>query len=401
MLNPAFHSFFCVRLVILALTSLPALAAQPYLPESEATVVAVLSPSTVQLAASVRAQRNTPSGSDSFESPAMLLRQIVASYELAVADNSDRAYGHTLQLLSSWPVDYAWPPLLGLIKASVLQHSHEFHAALGELARLLAVEPAHEQALTMRAQINLVVGDYDAVADDCARLLQLDFDTAGVNCQAQLAGLTGRADFALDTVEQALQDPQLTLSERVELHLTGAMVAWRLDAVDQASRHFSTVLSLVPDNRYLLTNYSEWLLEQGEPEAVLNLLEAHAQLGKSFELQMIHAQALLEAGHLQAFAAARQAIDQGIDAMSRRTEERPFKLIARHALVFQQEANLARQAALANWEQQREPSDLWLLAQTAALDGHQPTLQLVADWIARTGLQDHRLQALLSPTGLP
>lgn len=327
-----------------------------------------------------------------------LMRQIIASYRLAVAEDSARAYGYTLSLFEDWPSDVPAPDFLHLIEADILQHGHDFEAARQRLATVLQQDPGNSQALQMLAQVSLVMADYQRVDEACSELRAHGYEVLAVNCRAQLDGLTGASDAALSSTEFILESRDLSAGERLELHITAATIAHRLGRVSLAERHYREALAASPDSHYVLINFSQLLQEQGRHDEVVRLLRSQDDLTTQYELQMLSLESRLATGEIDEQASELAALHEAISVMARRGEDRPHKLIAQHALAFTDDFALAHEAALANWQVQKETSDLLLLAQAAQRADQRQTLAMLRDYQEETGLQDNRLDSLLAGT---
>ncbi len=376
-------------------------ASTSYVPDSEAEVIANLSSAEVQLAARMRAENTTPNSlGNQNGSPDPDLRQVLEAYNLASGSNNPRVYGYTLTLISSWQETAEVPVLVRLIKAAVLQHGHEFSAALDELALVTAIDPENWQALQMQSQITLVTGDYAAARRYCNALDSAGHVLLASNCLAQVDGLTGAAEAALIRVESLLSENHLEAAQALEFHITAASLAQRLARPVIAEQHFRTALMLNPQHSYLLVNYADWLLNQSRAADAASLLQAHADDQNQLELQLIYAQALIESKQGEVAKPLLLTLKETFSALSRRETERPNKLLARYALLFSGDLELAHRAALLNWQIQKEPSDALLLARSALAAGELESLQLLAQWRGNQGLQDRRLDVLLSEAGL-
>lgn len=381
-----------MALLSLAITSSAIHAADGKLPDSPDTVIATLSDSVITLAAiarqSDRIDRNI------FD-PGSYLRNIRSTYELATRENNARAYGHTLQLLEQWPAAQPMPDTARLIKAAVLQHSHHFDEAATELALIPAHSTARRTAAQMLAQISLTAGHYDSAGKACEELRGLGAMLLALNCQTQLRGLTGDGEHALQQLRALLAQDSLAPGMRLEFLLTAADIANRLDRNNVAEQYYQSALLLAPDNHYLLINYSGWLLRENKPEAVIALLANRFDPENDFEQLMLYALALRESGQQGEFDIYAQGLHTALSAMHQRGDERPHKLIAQQALYIANDYGVAVKAAKANWQLQKEPSDLLLLVKAGNAAQDSEALQMARSWLAETGTEFLYLQTLL------
>lgn len=386
-------------MVLLAmLTMLSGALAQPnlYRPESPDEIVGSISESVASLAAQARNSRNSEAEFDAEAS----LQSLFATFQLAQRENSARAYGHVLQLLDSWPADRPLPAAARLIKASVLQHNHRFGDALAELAQLPEDGSTLAPKLQMCAQILLIIGDYEEAAQTCAELRSSLFIHAALNCETQLLGLTGEAQQALATLSTLLTQPQFDPAYRLEYLLTSADIAMRLNSIDSTYTYYEKALALAPSNHYALSTFSDWLLSQGDHARVVELLEAKVTQQQDTELSILYARALVKQGASARYLEVKNRVTEEVAAMRKRGADRPHKLIAQYALYLAGDYELATHEALANFEAQKEPSDVLLLARAANAQGDHQALSRVKSWLTFSGLQSSAVEELVKAVGV-
>ena len=331
-----------------------------------------------------------------------VLRQALSAYQIAITDQDPRAYGYTLTVLKRWPNETPKPPLIHILTAAVLQHGHEFQRALQELDSALLVEPDNVQALLIKAQISLVIADYEMARQSCEALWPLVRSEVALNCQAQLESLTGQAQASFEAVSKRLAGGAvLNPQDSFELNTTAATIAHRLGNEHEAEHHYLSALQLSPTSGYLLVHYGSFLLEAGRPEDVLSLLRELPADSMSTELKIVQAEAMLAATPgdpaLRELTAELQAFFQA--AFLR--EEAPHKEYAQYALSVLMDAQSAMESARENWMLQKEPSDTLLLARAASASGNAVVLDDIARWIYAAGTEDVRLAAVLSQGPAP
>lgn len=380
-----------ILLCLLSMTSM-ALPAE-YLPESDDEVISTLSPTVVSIAASVR---KSESATPQKYQPSSLMREILAAYTLARQTNDAQAYGHTLSLLEMWPDGIEAPPLVLIIEAATLQHSHNFDAALQKLDSVLVKNPDNLQAHLIALQIHLVRGEYLEVKKICSSLNTLRAPILAINCQSQLLGLTGKGAVALEMLESVLDAERLDATQALELHTTAATIAHRLELHEIAAFHYGAALSLAPENSYLLVHYSDWLLEQRRYSEAIELLHSKVQIADNFELKLRLYAALNTTNDSEASNTLLKTIHAEARSMKARGEDRPHKLIALYELEVTGNDSAALTEGLANWQEQKDPSDALLLARAAKADGSLHSMDEVRAWQSLHGLEDFRLDALIA-----
>lgn len=387
--------------MLLTLTSL----AQPYTPESNSSVVDILPAAIVELSADIRRSQASRQQSAT-ASGSQILRQAMDAYQVAVSSGEARAYGHTLSILQRWPESDTRPAMYHILLAAVLQHNHEFDAALAELQRVTASgmngsdRSAYIQALMIQSQIGLVIGDYALVEQSCTALEQTARRAVFVNCQAQLDGVTGNALHALSLLTSTLRaGTNLNTVDYQELLTTAAVIAHRLGDSPLAESYYQGALRLSPTNAYLIVNYSTLLLELDRPVDVVALLSADANGTLNAEMNILLAKALRATG---SEADRRRAADivatleQEFELAFMRNEAIPHKEYAQYALDLTNLPDAALSSAAENWSFQKEPSDTLLLARAATLNNDRDVLNDIEQWMSSVGLEDERLQAILA-----
>lgn len=372
------------------------LSAQPYVPLNSSDVVVNLPAAVVSLSRQIRDAESARTSAD----PRLLLNNVAEAYRLAASSQEARAYGHVMSLLEQWPADVEKPLALHTIHAAVLQHNHAFDEALSELDVVLATNPTDLQAHMIRAQIGLVTGDYALTQQSCDALRAQVSTAVHLNCQAQLEGVSGRAQQALSTVMAELaSNTRLVGAERIELQITAAVLAHRLGQADVAERFYVLALLQSPQHFYTLVHYGNFLLEQNRPRDLIRLAETIPAELRTTEVNILLAEALLAMGDTQAEILLKK-LESDFELALLRPDALPHKEHARYALNIRQDPALALRAALNNWSEQKEPSDALLLAKAAAAAADQRVLTDLHQWIRDKGTESQQLDAVFAEQGL-
>ena len=269
-----------------------------------------------------------------------------------------------------------------VLRATIEQSRHRFDTANALLDRAIERAPRHIQARLTRATVAFVRGHLDAARVDCDALRE-SASTIAVICTAigdSLSGKNARSLKALEGVtEPALRGWALSLAG--DIHE-------QQGSTDLAVRAYTASLSF-GDDLYTSLALADVLIAQqrwSQAEAVLIPLPAtDAVLLRRWRTARGQQR---DAASLQTQLANRFA------AASARNE----LLHAREAALFRLEQGdgagaltLARQ----NWNDQREPADVRLLALAARAADDRAALTEVRDWVARTGLRDVRIERAL------
>ena len=85
-------------------------------------------------------------------------------------EGDPRFLGYAQAALAPWWKDPEAPTRVLVLRATILQSSHQFAAAQADLDRVLQREPRNVQAILTRATILTVRGDFAAARPDCERL---------------------------------------------------------------------------------------------------------------------------------------------------------------------------------------------------------------------------------------
>lgn len=313
--------------------------------------------------------------------------------ELGRNESDPRYLGYAQAALAPWWRMPAAPPAVLLLRATLLQSGHQFPAALADLERLLAADPANGQAWLTRATVQTVRGDYAGATASCARVSALANELVTAACIANVGALTGRALqserlLALTLQRGASAPPE---QRRWALTLLAEMAARRGDA-RQAEARFRDALTLDPRDSYLLGAYADFLLDQRRPADVVALLDQHTRIDA---LLLRHALALQQLpGTAAALAADTIALSARINAAIERGDTVHQREQARYALTLRHDVAAALALARRNWEVQKEEADMRIYLEAAAQAHDAAAARPVLDWIARHHTEGAALRAL-------
>jgi tetratricopeptide (TPR) repeat protein len=272
-------------------------------------------------------------------------------------DADPRYLGYAQAALAPWWSAPTPPAPVQLLRATILQSTHQFPAALRDLDQLVQADPADAQAWLTRATVQQVTGDFAGARQSCTRLFGIAPDLVLRTCLAGVGSLTGTARASYQALRQAYASHRSTDSGIADWvsTLLGEMAA-RLGDAPAAEQHFRQALALAPADAYLLGAYADFLLDQGRAAEAVPLLRGHEK-----------ADALLLRLGL-ALAATRAQDQTTITAM------------------------LAKQ----NWAVQKEPADLRILLDSAAAAQDKAAIDTVRAWIRQTGIEDDAVRRRLA-----
>jgi len=318
-----------------------------------------------------------------------LARRYIA---LGRSETDPRYLGYAQAALAPWWRLPAPPPAVRLLRATLLQSTHQFAAALADLRGVLAAEPKNAQAWLTLATVLTVQGDYANATSSCARLSSLATELITVTCIAQVGALTGRAQPSENLLALTLERNGVTAPELQVWVLTLlAEMAQRRDAATVAEQRFQQALALSPNDSYLLGAYADFLLEQKRPSRVTALLADQTRIDA---LLLRRALALQQQGQTTALAADIAELAARFDAAMLRGDTVHQREQARFELLRRNPAG-ALILARKNWAVQKEPADMRIYLDAALQAGDRAAAQPVIDWIAKNKMEDATASRLI------
>lgn len=309
-----------------------------------------------------------------------------------------RFLGQAQGALASWWNDPEVPVAIAVLRATIRQSLHEFPAALDDLDRVLVRVPRDGQARLTRATIRTVVGQYRDAEADCAALSALAAPIVSITCRASIASVDGRAATAYAELAAAMgAETRAPASIRNWTHTLAAEIAGRLGDATAAEAHFRAAVAADPQDAYARGAYADFLLERQRPREAAALVDGdlandalllRLALAEACFPERSPAEQSAYATHVgmlrDRFAASRA---RG-DVVHRREE-------ARFVLHLEQDAARALVLARANWQVQREPADLRILAEAAVATRDAGALATVRAWQQEHALEDVVLANLM------
>ncbi|PLY42413.1 hypothetical protein CSZ94_10635 [Janthinobacterium sp. ROICE36] len=382
-------SLLCACLPLLA-------SAAPYTPKDGSTVIEQLPrrADATQLALrGLRQQLNaTP---DDLALATGLAQRYIA---LARSETDPRYLGYAQAALAPWWRQAAPPVLVRLLRATILQSTHHFGAALQDLDAVIAQQPQNGQAWLTRATVLTVQGDYTKATAACARLSALTTQLVTVTCLANVASVTGRAASSERLLDLTLQRSSGAAPELESWALTLlAEMATRRGELALAEARYKTALAQQPRDSYLLGAYGDFLLDRQRPQDVVTLLKDQQRIDALLLRHALALQAL--PGQQTAFLAAKAELAARFHAAMQRGDSVHQREQARFALFLQQDIPAALQLAQQNWAIQKEVPDMRILLEAALAARNDGAAQPVLAWIAANGVEDVALQRLVRQLG--
>lgn len=312
---------------------------------------------------------------------------------LSRSETDPRYLGYAQAALAPWWQSATAPVGVRLLRATILQSTHQFNAALQDLDAVIAQQPGNAQAWLTRATVLTVQGNYAAASASCARLSSLAAQLVTVTCLANVAGVNGRAEKSEQLLDLTLQrsagaSPEM---ENWALTLLAEMASRRGDAT-VAERRYRQALAQQPRDSYLLGAWSDFLLDQQRPQEVITLLKSEQRIDALLLRYALALQAV--PGQQAALARATAELAARFNAAMQRGDTVHQREQARFALLLQHDAPQALQLAQKNWAVQKEVADMRIVLEAALAASDFAAAQPVLDWIATNKVQDVALQAL-------
>ncbi|WP_295992150.1 hypothetical protein [Rugamonas sp.] len=359
--------------------------AAPYIPASGAQVIETLPRRSDPVQQDLqRLRAGLTAHPDDLSLATNLAQRYIA---LGRSETDPRYLGYAQAALAPW-WKLAAPPLpVRLLRATLLQSTHHFEAALADLDGVLAADPNNAQAWLTRATVLTVRGDYAGATTSCAHVSALSNELVAITCIANVGAATGRSlksDQLLDlTLQRSTGAPQEL--EVWALTLLAEMATRRGDAVLAESR-YRRALALSPRDSYLQAAYADLLLAQKRPAEVIALVKDESRidallLRHALALQQLPDSAAALASDTAELGARFNAAMQRGDTVHQR-EQAAFELYLRH------DPKAALALARKNWAVQREAADVQIYLASALQAQDDAAAGPALDWIAANHVDD-------------
>lgn len=380
-----------VAAVYLASACALAAHAAPYVPADGAQVIERLPSRNDPAQQEFRRLRAALATSpDNLRLAADLARRYI---DTARSEGDPRYLGYAQAVLGHW-WNQPQPPLeVRLLRATLLQSTHQFSAALADLDAILQVDRSDAQAWLTRATILQVQGNYEAAKNSCAKLVALAPELITVTCMTNVGSLNGQAATSYALLSATLKrnaDAEPAIKVWV-LTLLAEMAARQGNGA-AAEQHFRQALAIGASDSYLLGAYADFLLDENRPSEVVSLLKNNT---RNDGLLLRYAIALKrndapDASTQVAVLRARFAAAMLREDTVHQREQSRFEL----QLLNQPQSAL--RLAQHNWNVQKEPADARILLEAAVASGDKAAARPVLDWLRQTGLEDRSLKSLIS-----
>jgi hypothetical protein len=312
-------------------------------------------------------------------------------FEESAAEGDPRYVGYAQAALAPWWDKPQPPPEVRVMRAILRQFGHEFEAALADLAAVVQQDPDDGEAWAWQLAIHLVQARYDPARTACVKLAELAEPLIAAGCHAQIDALTGRAAAAAEALRTALRsDTDASPEQRLWSLTRLAEIEERRGRHAEAEAAFREALALGLPDVYLLSAYSDFLLDRGRAAEVLALLKDRER-SDLLLLRLAIAGKAVSAPQAAAWA---DALAARFDAARLRGDALHQKEEARFALAVQGQAARALTLARANYALQREPADARVLLEAAVAARDPAAAEPALRWLADTGAESVVLREL-------
>jgi len=364
--------------------------ARPFVPESDSIVLERLPEAADASLAQLKRMRAAAAQSpgDLALASAVARRSIEASRQTS----DPRFLGYAQAALATWWSAADAPVQALVLRATIKQSRHDFHGALADLDRLLAARPGDAQALLTRASVLTVQGRYAEAERDCAKLARRAPPLVVAACAAGPASVSGRAEAAQRDLAQALADsPDADTGVRAWASTILAEIAARRGDREAAEAHLRAVLAIDPRDAYARGAYADLLLDAGRPREAAALVASETR-HDALLLRLVLAEARLPEAAAE-YKAHRAELTARFHAARLRGDALHAREESRFRLAIDRDVRAAVELARANWDVQREPADLRVLADAALAADDKAALATATEWIRTTRLEDVTLAA--------
>lgn len=373
------------------MTFLQVAYATPYIPHSPKQVLEKL-PTTTN--SSVKQFKNLRSQLASDPNNIQLASQLAKLYiEQSREEGDPRYIGYAQAALAPW-WNLTQPPVdILVLRATLLQSTHQFDKSLADLNLVLKLDHRNGQAWLTRATILQVQGEYAEALQSCERVYPLASALIALTCNSNVNNLSGHAAQSYKELKQGLeQTNNPSSSVQIWVLTLLAEMAERLGCISAAEKHFQQAIRLGNPDAYLLGAYSDFLLDQQRPKEVVKLLEDKTKIDP---LLLRYAEALT-AMHLPEGKIQIEAIRQRFDEAMMRDDTIHQREQSRFELRLMGDPKRALEIARLNWKIQKEPADARVYLEAALALNDKKATQSIMGWIESHHLEDAALKRLIN-----
>jgi hypothetical protein len=278
-----------------------------------------------------------------------------------------------------------------ILRATIRQSRHEFPQALVDLQRALKLAPANAQAWITLSTILGVRGEHEAALKACPPLASAAHRLAHAGCEANILGVSGRAQEAREKLEAAL---------KVSGEISAAETSWALSMIAEicgrqgdlpcAEENYARARALGVRDEYLLASEADYLLDREKYAEVVRLLEREANIDP-----LLLRLALAEKKLGSSLGVKHGAMIGAVYAQNRaRRDNTHRREEARYELELGENIPEALRLARENFEVQREPADVRILLSAALAARDRAAAEPALQFLEKSKLEDVAVQKL-------
>ena len=313
--------------------------------------------------------------------------------ERSRAEGDPRYLGYAEAVLAPWWKLSSPPVDILVLRATLLQSTHQFDKALADLDTVLKLDSANGQAWITRATILQVQGKYAAALKSCEALYALAPALITTTCTSNIKSLSGSAAQSYHELQSAYaQSSEANPSIQVWILTLLAEMATRLGDDKAAEEYFKNAMKIEEPDGYLLGAYSDFLLDKKRPQEVVKLLKTKTKIDP---LLLRYAEAQKAINSAQAITYI-NALKQRFAAATMRGDTVHQREQARFELRLMNNPKRALELAKLNWQIQKEPADARIYLEAAIAMHDKNEANTVIHWLAANQQQDVTLSRIIS-----
>ena len=309
-------------------------------------------------------------------------------------EEGDPRYGGYAQaVLAPW-WKLANPPVDVLVlRATLLQSTHQFEKSLADLDAVLKLDSENGQAWITRATILQVQGKYAAALKSCEQLSLIAPPLITMTCTSNIQSLSGKAAQSYHQLKASYaQNPEANPSIQGWILTLLAEMATRLGDDIAAEQYFIKAMKIQEPDGYLLGAYSDFLLDKKRPQEVITLLKTKIRIDP---LLLRYAEALKASNSTQTNL-HNSTLKQRFAAAAMRGDTVHLREQSRFELRLMRNPARALELAKLNWQIQKEPADARIYLEAAIAMNKNNEVNTVVDWLSTNQLEDATLNSIIS-----
>lgn len=322
----------------------------------------------------------------------------LARHYIAEARNTGdpRYLGYAQAALAPWWKQVDAPTEILVLRATILQSSHQFPAALADLNLVLRKDRNNAQAWITRATIHQVTGNYAEAKNSCMRLFTLAPEIVTKTCINNITSLNGEADKSYAALTEIYKkSPNIEPSIKIwVLTLLAEMSARRGNAIAAQSWYKNALAIDTPDS-YLLGSYADFLLDQHRTAEVIEILKDKTRVD-ALLLRYTIALQIQKSSRAQEQIAT---LEQRFNAAIMRDDTVHQREHARFELQVKNHPAAALVLAQKNWLIQKEVADLRIYLEAAIASNNRAAALPALIWLKTSKLEDKKVRELVAKLG--